>query len=285
LNPQITQIYTDLQAVDDDSFFTQMVIKFIFAIRCLILLYLCNLWTTAFSRFMDMLKNIFLRKPYPGNQEYSAQGEAMPHPAVQIYIWLCLILAVQMLGAYAVVMLAGILIVFSFRICASRFFFLLRRTRWVLFSVFLIYAYTSPGESLWPHLGVLSPVAEGVEYGLLQLLHLLAVLAGLSILLTLLSQQQLIAGLYTLSRPLSLLGVPRERFAVRLALTLHYAESAMQDTASNWRGSIEQLLAQLPLTPGYIELQLVPFTRRDGLLTATVSAALLGIWLSGGVWL
>jgi len=231
---------------------------------------------------MDMLKNIALRKPCSGKQEYPAEGEGMPHPAVQIYIWFCLTLAVQMLGAYALVLLAGILIVFSFRICASRFILLLRRTRWILFSVFLIYAYTSPGESLWPHLGVLSPVAEGVEYGLLQLLHLLAVLAGLSILLTLLSQQQLIAGLYTLSRPLSLLGVPRERFAVRLALTLQYAESAMQDAASNWRGSIEQLLAPPPVTPGYIELQLIPFARRDGLLAAAVSAALLGMWLSGG---
>jgi len=234
---------------------------------------------------MEMLKNLALRKPCPGTQEYPAEKAGMPHPAVQIYIWFCLTLAVQMLGVYALVLLTGILIVFSFRICATRFLFLLRRTRWILFSVFLIYAYISPGESLWPHLGVFSPVAEGLEHGLLQLMHLLAVLAGLSILLTLLSQQQLIAGLYALSRPLSLLGVPRERFAVRLALTLRYTESALQDTASDWRGSIEQLLAQLPVTHGYIELQLVPFARRDGLLAAAVSAALLGIWLTGGVWL
>jgi hypothetical protein len=228
---------------------------------------------------MDKLNNPVLCRQNSGKQEYTARGEEMPHPALQIYIWFCLILAVQMLGVYALVMLAGILIVFSFRICAARLFSLLRRTRWILLSVFLIYAYTSPGESLWPHLGVFSPVAEGVEYGMLQLLRLLAVLAGLSILLTLLSQAQLIAGLYTLCRPLSFLGVSRERFAARLALTLHYAESAMQDTATNWRGSIEQLLAQLLLTPGYIELQLVPFNRRDGLLAVAASAAVFGVWL------
>jgi hypothetical protein len=228
---------------------------------------------------MDKLNNPALCRQNSGKQEYTAWGEGMPHPAVQIYIWFCLTLAVQMLGAYGLVMLAGILIVFSFRICAARLYSLLRRTRWILFSVFLIYAYTSPGESLWPHLGVFSPVAEGLGYGLVQLLRLLAVLAGLSILLTLLSQQQFIAGLYTLCRPLSLLGVSRVRFAARLALTLHYAASAMQDTATDWRGSIEQLLEQLPLTPGYIELQLVPFTRRDGLLAAAASAAVIGVWL------
>jgi hypothetical protein len=228
---------------------------------------------------MDKLNNAVLYRQSPGKQEYTARGEEMPHPALQIYIWFCLTLAVQMLGAYALAMLAGILIVFSFWICAARFFSLLRRTRWILVSVFLIYAYTSPGASLWPHLGMFSPVAEGLEHGLLQLLRLLAVLAGLSILLTLLSQAQLIAGLYTLCRPLVFLGVSRERFAARLALTLHYAESAMRDTATNWRGSIEQLYEQLPSTPGYIELRMVPFTRRDALLAVAASAAVIGVWL------
>jgi energy-coupling factor transport system permease protein len=226
-----------------------------------------------------MLNSPALCRQNSGKQEGNALGEKMPHPALQIYIWFCLTLAVQMLGAYSLIPVAGILIAFAFRMCAARFFFLLRRTRWILFSMFLIYAYTSPGEVLWPHLGIFSPVAEGVEYGLKQLLHLLAALAGLSILLTLLSQTQLIAGLYMLCRPLSLLGVSRERFAVRLALTLRYAESAMQDTATSWRGSIEQLLAQLPLTPGYIELQLIPFTRRDGLLAVAASVAMIGVWL------
>lgn len=209
----------------------------------------------------------------------------MPHPAIQIYIWVCLTLAAQMLHGYALMLLTGMMIVFSFRICAVRFFFLLRRTRWILFSMFLIYAYTSPGGTLWPQLGVFSPVADGMVDGLLQLSRLLTVLAGLSILLTFLSQSQLIAGLYTLSRPLSLFGLSRERIAVRLALTLRYAESAMLDTASNWRGSIEHLLTPIPVAPGFIELHVASFARRDWLLLAAASAALLGIWLAGGVWL
>jgi hypothetical protein len=145
--------------------------------------------------------------------------------------------------------------------------------------VFLIYAYTSPGDTLWTQLGAFSPVTTGIADGVLQLSRLVAVLAGLSILLTLLSQPQLIAGLYTLSSPLCFFGLSRERVAVRLALTLSYAESAMQDTANNWHGSIEQLLAPLPVAPGYIELQVTLFSRRDWLLVAAASAALLRVWI------
>ena len=234
---------------------------------------------------MDISKKPILHKQLSSKQGLPVLREGMPHPAVQIYFWVCLTLTTQILHGYALTLLAGILFALAFSICAARFFFLLRRTRWILFSVLLIYAYTSPGDALWPQLGAFSPVTEGVVDGLLQLSRLVTVLAGLSILLTLLSQSQLIAGLYILSRPLCIFGLSRERIAVRLALTLRYAESAMQDTASNWRGSIEHLLAPMQLVPGYIELNIAPFSWRDWLLVAAASAALLGIWLPGGRWL
>lgn len=208
-----------------------------------------------------------------------ALGKEMPHPAVQIYIWICLALLVQMLHGYLLLLLAASLLAFAFTICRERLLALLLRTRWIFISVLIIYAYSSPGQALWPQLGVLSPVADGVVAGLMQALGLSTMLAGLAILLTLLSQSQLVAGLYTLSAPLHYLGLERERIAVRLALVLDYAERVMQDTAKNWRGSIEHLLAPQPGGPGYIDLHVVPFSRRDWMLFAAVSAALFGVWL------
>jgi len=234
---------------------------------------------------MDISKNTILHKPVLSKPEQAAQSAGMPHAALQIYVWVCLTLAAQLLNGYALTLLALMLIVLSFKICAVRFVLLLRRTRWILISVFLIYAYTSPGDAVWPQLGTFSPVADGIMSGLLQIMRLVTVLAGLSILLTLLSQSQLITGLYTLSRPLCFFGLSRERVAVRLALTLRYAESAMQDTTSNWRVSIEHLLAPVPVTPGFIELHVTPFSRRDWLLLTAASVALLGIGLHGGAWL
>jgi hypothetical protein len=212
-------------------------------------------------------------------REHQLHDAGMLHPAVLIYIWICLSLAAQILGSTMLMPLVGMLILLALRISGARFVLLLRRTRWVLFSLFLIYAYATPGAELWPDLGMASPVTEGVVDGIVQLLRLLVVLSGLSILLSLVSQLKIIAGLYALARPLGFLGISRERVAVRLALTLSYAESAMQNSAGNWRGIIEQLFVPLEISPGYIELQLSPFSVRDGLMVVAVSAALLGAWL------
>lgn len=203
----------------------------------------------------------------------------MLHPAVQIYIWICFALVAQILDGYVLTLLAASVILLSFIMCAVRFLHLLRRTRWILISLFIIFAYTSPGDPIWPQWGAFSPVADGIVRGLLQLSRLLSVLAGLSILLTLLSQSQLIAGLYVMSRPFALLGLSPERIAVRLALTLRYAEGAMQDTAVNWRGSLERLLEPVPVVPEIIELHVAAFSRRDWLLLAAASAVLVGVWL------
>lgn len=234
---------------------------------------------------MDIPENINFPLQRLSKVDQAVQREGWLHPAVQIYIWLCLTLLVPMLSTYALIFLAGMMTVFAMNLCPKRFSIMLRRTRWILISVFLIYAYTSPGDALWPQLGLLSPVSDGFSDGLVQLLRLIIVLAGVSILLSLLSQSQLIAGLYILSRPLSYLGFSRDRLAVRLALTLRYAERAMQETDSNWRDSIEYLLAPVPVAPGFIELDVDQFTLRDWLLLAAATAALLGVWLSGGVGL
>jgi energy-coupling factor transport system permease protein len=147
---------------------------------------------------------------------------------------------------------------------------LLRRTRWIMLSLLLIYAYTTPGQ---PLLDVpFSPSREGLGDGVLQLSRLLAALAGLAILLDRLHRQQLIAGLYTLFAPLQLIGVSRERVAVRLALTLHYAEVAMLRDTHTWQDNLRSLLEPHHETSKQMELTLYRFGIRDGLL---VGAALL----------
>jgi len=190
----------------------------------------------------------------------------MPHPAALISLWACLTLALQSLQV-AMLLLIGLPLLGAASLkCASHLLTLLRRTRWIMASLLLIYAYATPGEAVWASLAQFSPAIEGINDGLLQLCRLLFMLAGLSLLLSLLSQQQLISGLYTLCYPLQLIGLSRERLAVRLALTLHYAESALQNTSAGWRGNMEHMLAPPPVTQQTIELHTNPFTWRDGLL-------------------
>ena len=190
----------------------------------------------------------------------------MPHPAVSILLWICLTVAMQSLHAVGLLLTVVPLLVMACALSAARLRMLLRRTRWIMLSLLLIYAYATPGDAVFAQLAEFSPTYEGMFDGMLQLFRLVCVLAGLAILLSLLSQQQLVSGLYTLAYPLRYAGLSRERIAVRLALTLQYAESAMLDTAVNWRRCIEQMLAPAEIKQSSIELYAIPFTLRDGLL-------------------
>lgn len=200
------------------------------------------------------------------------------HPAVQILIWVLLALAAQRLQSFALLVFTATVTVVALRLCAVQLLRLLRRTRWILLSLLVIYAYTTPGAALWPQFGVASPTHEGLLDGVLQLGRLLSVLSGLAILLELLPQNQLISGLYTLAYPLRWFGLSRERIAVRLALTLEYAETAMGDTAKDWRTTISAALQPAATGAMHIELRVQPFGWIDVLLLLAGVAMLIGVW-------
>jgi energy-coupling factor transporter transmembrane protein EcfT len=153
---------------------------------------------------------------------------------------------------------------------------LLRRTRWIMLSLLLVYAYSTPGQPLLEAFGMFSPSREGLGDGVLQLTRLLSALAALAILLDRLHRQQLIAGLYTLLAPLQLLGMSRERVAVRLALTLHYAEVAMLRETNTWQDSLRSLFEPHGETSKQMELTLYRFGVSDGLLVGLALLLLYG---------
>ena len=189
-----------------------------------------------------------------------------------------LALLAQRVQPLALLVLTAVLFGMALRVCRKQLLSLLRRTRWILFSLLLIYAYTTPGAALWAPLGVVSPTREGMQDGLLQLGRLVSVLSGLAILLELLPQTQLISGLYSLAYPLRWLGLSRERVAVRLALTLEYAESAMRDTASDWRSTINAAMQPTVDRIEHIELRVQSFRAVDILLLTACVAVMIGVW-------
>ena len=190
----------------------------------------------------------------------------MPHPAVILLLWILLTIAMQSLAKVGLLVaglpLLSIAIIFS----APHLATLLSRTRWIMFSLLVIYAYATPGIALVLGLGLFSPTQQGLSDGMLQLSRLVFALASLSVLLKLLPHPQLISGLYSLGYPLRYVGVSRERMAVRLALTLHYATHMQPNTVANWRSNIESGLAPAAEEKRNIELHVTPFILRDGLL-------------------
>lgn len=203
--------------------------------------------------------------------------KTMLHPATQILMWCVLSIVVQSLQAGYLLAFAGMLLLVAFSLHTGRLFTLMRRTRWIFLSLLLIYAFATPGEALWSW--DYAPTREGLLDGLVHLGRLVCVLAGLSILLTLLSREELIGGIYALTYPVRYIGLSRERIAARLALTLLYAESAMRDTASDWRAAIEKALACGDAGGANIELPAQPLAMMDAALLVLGSVLLIGVWL------
>lgn len=227
---------------------------------------------------MRLSKNIYTLKDWLNRQILVARQQMQFHPAVQLYVWVCLVLFAHAVKDFVLMTLAALILLLALSLNSVRFINLLSRTRWILISILLIYAYATPGEPLWERLGMFSPASEGLLAGIGQLFRLLTILAGLSILLSSLSPSQLLSGLYSLLLPLRILGLSRERVAVRLALTLKYAEAALQQKTDNWTGSLEHLLTPVKFEPDSMELYRVQYASRDLVLLAGVSAVLLGVW-------
>lgn len=199
------------------------------------------------------------------------------HPAAQILTWCLTVASLQLMTPGALLVATGLILLCAFSLSGHKFIQLVRRTRWIMLSLLLVYAYSTPGQPLSDALGVFSPSREGLSDGVLQLARLLAALAGLAILLDRLHRQHLIAGLYTLFAPLYWLGISRERIAVRLALTLHYAEVAILRGRVGWQDTLGSLFEPHGETTRQMELPLYRFAGGDALLLVT---ALLMLWLS-----
>lgn len=164
------------------------------------------------------------------------------HPATALVLWLFFVIWTEFAAPLWLVLAAIILLPGLPGDAWTLFVRYLRRTRWLLLSLLVIHAYTMPGELLFPGLGGLSPQLEGMQEGGLRISRILLLLAALALLMTHVSRTDLLLGIYRILQPLKWFNINGERIAVRLWLTLHYAEMAM---GSMEKMSIHQRLEAL----------------------------------------
>lgn len=149
---------------------------------------------------------------------------------------------------------------------------LLYRTRWLMGILLLTYAYSLPGDSLWPSLAWASPSQQGLLYGGWRVARLVLMLVGLAVLLAYTTRPRLIFGLYALATPLRWLGLDRRAFAVRLGLTLDYVEHAPKPV--RWLDALRAPPTDDSVPDTYI-LHSERWQARD---SAIILAGLLGLW-------
>lgn len=206
------------------------------------------------------------------------------HPSVKIVCLIALALATHLSNGWQLAGIGGILSAVLYYYRATGFWKLLRRVRWLLFFLLLIFAFNTSGEylRLWPF--ELAPTYEGMFAGLLQSAKICVMLGGIALLLATTNRESLIAGFYLLAIPLRILRLNPERFAARLWLTLYYVEQAPKGAPlNNVRDSIFDKLEVASFEggnnegPELIHLKLRKLGHVDLLVVAVLTVA--GIYL------
>lgn len=199
------------------------------------------------------------------------------HPATRIFCLLVLALLLQGLAwQNMLVLLCGILLLQWPGRCRI-FLQLLKRARWLMLSLLLIYTLATPGEYLpgWPD--CCAPTYEGVQQGGLQALRLLLMLSALSLVLSKTTREGLIAGIMVWLRPFKPFGISSSRFAVRLWLTLHYVENTPPGLVRRMRiggWHLERLLDEVASKPEPLNIPLFAWSFMD-VLVALITVILL----------
>lgn len=122
---------------------------------------------------------------------------------------------------------------------------LLRRARWLLLLMVIMYGYSLPGEALYPVLAHYLPTREGILQGLVHAWRLALVVLLLDVLVLRLPIAEQLTGIHSILRPLAWVGLDRDRVVVRLALTME----AMQ-RPQDWAGMRQLLAGQAPAHEG-----------------------------------
>jgi len=157
----------------------------------------------------------------------------MLHPTVRLIAWGVTAALVQWLPFNGLLLAGATALTASAINARQRLRVLLKRTRWLILTLVLLFSLATPGIFLFPALGSLGPTEEGLRLGLEHLMRLLFVLATLAMLLQCTGAEELVSGLHGLMQPLAWLGLDRSRVALRLMLVLHYVEQA--PPGRHWR--------------------------------------------------
>ncbi len=200
------------------------------------------------------------------------------HPATLLAAWIACALALPWLDTSGLALMS-VLLLPGMRDAnvRARARLLFRRTRLLLLALIAVYGFGTAGAPLWPAWGAFSPTAEGLVAGAHQAWRLGWMLASLAWLLAVTGRGGTLAAIYALARPLGALGLPVERFAVRLGLVLAWVESAprVRLSPAGLAAAMDEVPADFPRR---VVVELPAATWRDGACLACL-AGLLGALL------
>lgn len=147
------------------------------------------------------------------------------HAGFLILCWVLGVGALQFLTPGTLALVVGGPLAVALWCARTRTLRLLRRVRVLMIAIVVLFAGFTPGEAVFADWPAVSPSREGLLQALEHAGRLLAVVCCVAVLLERLPSDRLIGGLYALSRPLGVFGLPAERMAVRMLLVLRYVDA------------------------------------------------------------
>ena len=194
------------------------------------------------------------------------------HPATLLLAWGGLLVLLQTLSVTGLAWAALLLLPVSLLVAQRRMLMMLRRARWLLLSIAVLFTLATPGERLPGATGELGVTYDGLLMAAEHVLRLTLLLSTLAILHQRLGNDGLIAGLHWLLGPLAGWRELRERIVVRLMLVLDYVET---EPRGGWRG----WLSGETSGPECLSLVTGRFGHLDWAVLVLLTAAALWWWL------
>lgn len=199
------------------------------------------------------------------------------HPFVKILTFTFMVLLMNFIHGKLLFCLCLLVVCLAMLLEFKYFIVVIKRMRLFFVSIFIIYAFATPGEYLEFFSTNFILTYEGLGLGFVQIEKLVISLAALSLLLSTNSKEELMVGLYMLLSPLKFLGINADRFAARLLLTFEYVE--VLASAKTNRLSFSQLEEMQSLSEEInmdrvVVLPSLSFNLLDKLLMAMISVLL-----------
>lgn len=144
-----------------------------------------------------------------------------PHPASFILLGVAVLFAASSRDGMGLYLSCLCLALLASIAALSHMRLLLRRSRWLLLTMLVMFGWFTPGT---PLANLPGASQEGLQLAAASIARLIIALSAVAMLLRTLTSAELVAGMRALLAPFVFFGIPRDRVAVRLALTLQEVE-------------------------------------------------------------
>lgn len=156
------------------------------------------------------------------------------HSGLQVFLWLAVVAGLQFLEVLPLTVALCLSVILGAVFAPERSVRLVRRVRFIVIAIVILFAGFTPGEALfvdWPRL---SPSREGVWLAYEHAVRVLVVVLLVSLLLERMPPQRLIGAIHALMRPFGVIGFPADRVAVRTLLVLRFVEAEKPPKWQEW---------------------------------------------------